>query len=373
VTQVFVSYSRKDQEFVQRLVAALVAEKREVWLDEKDIEPTAEWLKKIFENIDAADNFLFAISPDSVVSTYARKEIDHAALNNKRMVPILYKPVSDEAIPEAVAKYQRINFTGNDELDGKFAKIIAALDTDLDWKQDHTRLLTRAMEWQGQGRDNSFLLRGRDLREAERWVATGAEKEPKPTALHSQYILASRQSATKLQRIVIAVVAAAFFIAVGLAIYAFIQKNLAQRETKEAEHQRAEAQKQKKAADDNAEEAKRQENTAVQNEKEAKRQEGIAVEETAVAQRNEREARARELAAFSSESLSDDPERSILLGIQAVNATLRFGQLPLSAAEDALHQAILSSQVRMTASPPEQYYLVSRFRLNGRFSESQEL
>jgi TIR domain len=185
VTQVFVSYSRKDQEFVQRLVAALVAEKREVWLDENDIEPTAEWLKKIFENIEAADNFLFVISPDSVVSTYARKEIDHAALNNKRMVPILYKPVSDEAIPEAVAKYQRINFTGNDDFDGKFAKIIAALDTDLDWKQDHTRLLTRAMEWQRQGRDNSFLLRGRDLREAERWVATGAEKEPKPTALHA--------------------------------------------------------------------------------------------------------------------------------------------------------------------------------------------
>jgi hypothetical protein len=104
VTQVFVSYSRKDREFVQKLVAALVAEKREVWLDEKDIEPTAEWLKKIFDNIEAADNFLFVISPDSVVSTYARKEIDHAALNNKRMVPIFCEPVPDEAIPEAIEK-----------------------------------------------------------------------------------------------------------------------------------------------------------------------------------------------------------------------------------------------------------------------------
>ena len=81
MTQVFVSYSRKDEHFVRRLVAALVAEKREVWLDEKDIEPTAEWLKKIFDNIEAADNFLFVISPDSVVSIYARKEIDHAALS----------------------------------------------------------------------------------------------------------------------------------------------------------------------------------------------------------------------------------------------------------------------------------------------------
>jgi len=66
------------------------------------------------------------------------------------------------------------------------------------------------------------------------------------------------------------------------------------------------------------------------------------------AQRNARESKARELAAFSMESLADDPEKSILLGMQAVNATLRFGQPPVPAAEEALHQAILSSQTRMT-------------------------
>ena len=124
-----------------------------------------------------------------------------------------------------------------------------------------------------------------DLREAEHWVAKSGEKEPKPTTLHSQYILSSRQVATKLQRITIGAVAVAALIAVGLAIYTV---------------------------------------------------------------RNARESNARELAAFSSESLSDDPEKSILLAMQAVNATLRFGQTPVPAAEEALHQAILSSQVRVT-------------------------
>ena len=66
------------------------------------------------------------------------------------------------------------------------------------------------------------------------------------------------------------------------------------------------------------------------------------------AQRTARESKARELAAFSTESLGEDPERSILLGMQAVNATLRFGQPPLPAAEEALHEAILSSRVSMT-------------------------
>lgn len=49
------------------------------WLDDRNIEPTADWVKEIFSNIERSDNFLFVISPDSVVSTYARKEIDHAA------------------------------------------------------------------------------------------------------------------------------------------------------------------------------------------------------------------------------------------------------------------------------------------------------
>ncbi len=56
-------------------------------------------------------------------------------------------------------------------------------------------------------------------------MAKSAEKEPKPTTLHSQYILASRQSAAKTQRIIIAAFGVAFLIAVGLSFFAFTQKN----------------------------------------------------------------------------------------------------------------------------------------------------
>ena len=104
----------------------------------------------------------------------------------------------------------------------------------------------------------------------------------------------------------------------------------------------------RKEADANADEATRQTGVAVKNENEAKRQQSIAEEETAAAQRNARESKARELAAYAVESLNEDPERSILLGMQAVNATLRYGQPAVPAAEETLRQAILSSQVRMT-------------------------
>ena len=42
--------------------------------------------------------------------------------------------------------------------------LISALDTDLDLVRAHTRLLTRAIEWNANGKNNSFVLRGDDLR-----------------------------------------------------------------------------------------------------------------------------------------------------------------------------------------------------------------
>src|SRR5580693_9211447 len=272
MAQVFMSYSRKDKDFVRQLNGALVGQKREAWVDWKDIPLTVEWQQEILTNIETAENFVFVISPDSATSPNCRKEIDHAIANNKRMFPIVRRSVPDDAIPEALRKFQWIDFSDDNAFEARCATLIAALDTDLAWVNEHTRLLTRAKEWEREGKDKSFLLHGKDLREAEWWVAKSSEKDPKPTSLQSQHILASRQSATKLQRIVIAAVTAALLVAVGLAVYAFIQKNFAQRETR-------------------------------------------------IAQQNERESKARELAALSTESLSEDPEKSILLGMQAVNAT----------------------------------------------------
>src|SRR5262249_56212095 len=99
---------------------ALAAQKREVWVDWKDIPLTAEWQREILTNIEKADNFIFVISPESAASPNCKKEIDHAVANNKRMVPILYRPVPDKAIPEALGKFQRIDFTDGDRFDSKF-------------------------------------------------------------------------------------------------------------------------------------------------------------------------------------------------------------------------------------------------------------
>ena len=95
----------------------------------------------------------------------------------------------------------------------------------------HTRLLTRAIEWNANGKNKSFVLRGDDLRSAERWLAqAGAQKERQPTALQTEYIIASKAEAT--QRITLGAVTFALVVAIALAVVAFFAEAKAKDQTK---------------------------------------------------------------------------------------------------------------------------------------------
>ena len=132
-----------------------------------------------------------------------------------------------------------------------------------------------------------------------------------------------------------------FAVLIGLLAVAVWFERDAKRQQGIAERNSAESWRQQGIAMGNAGEAKYQEGIAVSNAIEAKKQQGIA-------EKNARESRARELAAYATESLSDDPGKSVLLGAHAVNATVQFGEPPVPAAENTLHLAILSSAVRLT-------------------------
>ena len=50
--------------------------------------------------------------------------------------------------------------------------------TDLDHVRAHTRLLLKALEWEGRGQDKSLLLRGGELKRSEEWLATSRDRDP---------------------------------------------------------------------------------------------------------------------------------------------------------------------------------------------------
>ena len=98
VADVFISYSRRDKEFVSRLHDRLEASGRSTWVDWEGIPPSAEWLREIYAAIEAGDAFLFVISGHSVVSQVCAAEIAHAVKHHKRLIPVsAAQKVADDA------------------------------------------------------------------------------------------------------------------------------------------------------------------------------------------------------------------------------------------------------------------------------------
>jgi hypothetical protein len=203
--EVFISYSRKDKTFVRRLHDALAAAGRNTWIDWEDIPLSADWWQEICSGIEGADAFVFVISPDAARSVTCFKEIDYASDHNKRLMPVLYRDVTDEADKErlhpAVNQHNWIFFREEDDFDAAFKSLLAALDTDLTYAREHTRLLVRARSWESRQRDPSLLLTGSDLQLAEAWLTEGMTKEhTKPTDLHIEYIRESRRAQNRHQQ-----------------------------------------------------------------------------------------------------------------------------------------------------------------------------
>lgn len=224
----FISYSRRDKEFVHRLQETLTEHQRETWLDTKDIPPTAEWLQEIYAAIEKSDAFVFVISPDSTLSEVCQLELAHAVKHHKRLIPILRREADQRQVPEPLPHLNWLFFREGDDFEGAFQTFLTALTTDLDHVRAHTRLLTRAPDWEGKGRDRSLLLRGGELKEAEAWLAGSGDKEPRPTDLIQQFLLASHQGAVRRRRLLLGSVSFALLVAVIL-VAAFYQYQVAQR------------------------------------------------------------------------------------------------------------------------------------------------
>ncbi len=189
----FISYSRRDKPFVQNLHLALAATGQDIWVDWDDIPPVADWRQEIYRGIEAANNFIFIISPHSTASAVCGEELEHALKHGKRLIPIVWQEVSYEAVHSELAKLNWIFFREEDSFEEAMQKLLRAIATDLDYVRAHTRLVIQAHEWDSRERDHSFLLRGRGLAEAEEWLAEGERQAPQPTNLQRTYIQASRQ------------------------------------------------------------------------------------------------------------------------------------------------------------------------------------
>src|SRR3954470_9618670 len=228
-TDVFISYAREDAEFVDgRLTKALVARGKDVWFDVDDIPGGAsDWRASVWAGIESAKATVFVLTPDSLASTVCGEELQRAVELNKRIVPVLRRPVDGLAIPASLERPNWVYSRPEDDFDASVARLVAALELDEAWLEQHTRLTQRTGEWLRHGRDASYLLRGSDLSAAERWLDDQAAHEEQPTAEQVTFIGASRRASARRQRILLGAVGLALAIMTGLAVVALVLRQTA--------------------------------------------------------------------------------------------------------------------------------------------------
>lgn len=298
MTDVFISYSRRDKVFTQKLVDALQASNREVWADWASIPAASDWDAEIKEGIEKTNTVLFVLSPEWLKSNECRKELEHALKMGKKLLPILHiMPDQGQEVPQELAKINWVYMRESDDFAKAFETLQGAMDTDLDWVKIHTRIQVRAVEWNKRKRDNSLALRGNDLNEGEQFISQGAQKTPEPTPLQGEYILISRKEATRRQRMTLAGVTIALIVSVALGIVAYFQ-----------------------------------------------RQAAVAAKAEAIL--NSQISFARELAASAKNNIASDPEFSTLLSLEAINTLNNTNQPVLQSVEEALRESVQSNRLR---------------------------
>ncbi len=335
MTKVFISYSRRDSAIAHKIVDALKSRELDSWVDWEDIPPTSDWLEQIYAGIEETDAFLFLISPDSINSEFCRREFEHAAKNNKRLIPVIVRDVDQKQVPPVLGRHQWILFRPEDDFEKSFQRLDTAIQTDLVWVQAHRRLQVRALEWE-RNQNRSLLLRGDDLRTAEESLAASHEKDPQPTDLQRQFLLESRRSAARTRSLIGLI---SMIVAVALAIATFIAVLRGNEAANSASTAIAEGNR-RGTAEFNARAAADNARTAEANAVNAQATTAYSLETTQI---ELRKARVGQLSAQAELLLNESPGTSLLLALEAARLSTEAGEPVTGETMQALRDGLAAS------------------------------
>lgn len=113
---VFMSYSRRDDAVMRRIVAFLREQGIKVWVDnEKLIPGTPVWEKEIEKAVQGASAVVVVLSPDSKDSEWVRREISLADQYEKRVFPLLVRGDEKTSISIRLIGRQYVDIRSNED------------------------------------------------------------------------------------------------------------------------------------------------------------------------------------------------------------------------------------------------------------------
>jgi TIR domain len=193
--KVFISYSRKDSTaFADELMAGLEVAGFAPFLDRRNIVAGENWEKRLGGLIEQSDTVVFVVSPEALKSERCEWEVNRTLEVSKRLLPVIFKPVPINEIPESLSNLQFVSFDSGRGVTRPLAELADALRQDLDWIREHTRLGEIATRWDKRGRPESLLLRGDQIEAAKTWLAARNAAAPEITDAQRAFVRASEES-----------------------------------------------------------------------------------------------------------------------------------------------------------------------------------
>lgn len=121
--KIFISYSRKDIDFVRKLAGDLEKAGYDVWWDLTDLRGGDDWPRVIPAAIEASQGMVIVLSPNSAASDWVEKEYTHALSLRKKIIPIM---LTRSSVPFALNTINYVDFTSDDYV-ASFNHLLTAL------------------------------------------------------------------------------------------------------------------------------------------------------------------------------------------------------------------------------------------------------
>ncbi len=138
MSDIFISYSRKDEQFVHRLVGDLSRDGRKVFFD-LNLRPGQHYDKVLSQELEQAKFVLVVLSPDSLVSSGVQAEVQKALQQERdgltTVVPLLIKQCDPQKLENLIGTKIYANFTV--DYDTGFKELAGTLDEPVPKAIDH--------------------------------------------------------------------------------------------------------------------------------------------------------------------------------------------------------------------------------------------
>ena len=115
-SEVFVSHSSRNANFISRLRGVLTAHKVKSFVSKANIRGAQQWHDEIGTALKRCDWFLLVLSPQSVRSMWVKHELVYALQASRyrgHIIPLLYKQCDKDALSWTLSSIEWIDFRGD--------------------------------------------------------------------------------------------------------------------------------------------------------------------------------------------------------------------------------------------------------------------